>query len=89
MVDTDDTRRTTDDGRRTTDAGRRTTPRVWHKLPTGELKTEKTNKRGSGPKARGRGRNAALEAMKERKALVKKQREEKMNVCNQLIIPVA
>ena len=24
--------------RRTTDAGRRTTPRVWHKLPTGELK---------------------------------------------------
>ena len=40
MVDTDDTRRTTDDGRRTTDDGRRTTPRVWHKLPTGELKTE-------------------------------------------------
>ena len=39
MVDTDDTRRTTDDGRRTTDDGRRTTPRVWHKLPTGELKT--------------------------------------------------
>ena len=38
MVDTDDTRRTTDDGRRTTDDGRRTTPRVWHKLPTGELK---------------------------------------------------
>ena len=32
MVDTDDTRRTTDDGRRTT-------PRVWHKLPTGELKS--------------------------------------------------
>ena len=31
MVDTDDTRFTTD-------AGRRTTPRVWHKLPTGELK---------------------------------------------------
>ena len=31
MVNTDDTRRTTDDGRRTT-------PRVWHKLPTGELK---------------------------------------------------
>ena len=31
MVDTDDTR--------TTDDGRRTTPRVWHKLPTGELKT--------------------------------------------------
>ena len=31
MVDTDDTRRTTDDTRRTT-------PRVWHKLPTGELK---------------------------------------------------
>ena len=31
MVDTDDTRRTID-GRR------RTTPRVWHKLPTGELK---------------------------------------------------
>ena len=34
MVDTDDTRRTTDDGRRTT-------PRVWHKLPTGELKMVK------------------------------------------------
>ena len=34
MVDTDDTRRTTDDGRRTT-------PREWHKLPTGELKSEK------------------------------------------------
>ena len=34
MVDTDDTRRTIDDGRRTT-------PRVWHKLPTGELKTTK------------------------------------------------
>ena len=33
MVDTDDTRRTTNDGRRTT-------PRVWHKLPTGELKTK-------------------------------------------------
>ena len=32
MVDTDDTRRTTDDERRTT-------PRVWHKLPTGELKS--------------------------------------------------
>ena len=32
MVDTDDTRRTTDDRRRTT-------PQVWHKLPTGELKT--------------------------------------------------
>ena len=31
MVDTDDTRRTTNDGRGTT-------PRVWHKLPTGELK---------------------------------------------------
>ena len=31
MVDTDDTRRTTDDGHWTT-------PRVWHKLPTGELK---------------------------------------------------
>ena len=30
MVDTDDTRCTTDE--------RRTTPRVWHKLPTGELK---------------------------------------------------
>ena len=42
MVDTDDTRRTTDDGRRTTDDGRRTTPRVWHKLPTGELKTGET-----------------------------------------------
>ena len=39
MVDTDDTRRTTDDSRRTTDDGRRTTPGVWHKLPTGELKT--------------------------------------------------
>ena len=33
MVDTDDTRRTTDDGRRTT-------PRVWHELPTGELKIQ-------------------------------------------------
>ena len=33
MVDTDDTRRTPD-------AGRRTTPRVWHKLPTGELKND-------------------------------------------------
>ena len=43
MVDTDDTRRTTDDGRRTTDDGRRTTPRVWHKLPTGELKKELRN----------------------------------------------
>ena len=32
MVDTDDTRRTPD-------AGHRTTPQVWHKLPTGELKT--------------------------------------------------
>ena len=31
MVDTDDTRRMIHDGRRTT-------PRVWHKLPTGELK---------------------------------------------------
>ena len=31
MVATDDTRLTTDDRRRTT-------PRVWHKLPTGELK---------------------------------------------------
>ena len=30
-------RHTTYDGRRTTDDGRRTTPRVWHKLPTGEL----------------------------------------------------
>ena len=30
-------RHTTDDSRRTTDNGRRTTPRVWHKLPTGEL----------------------------------------------------
>ena len=37
MVDTDDTRRTTDDGRRTT-------PRVWHKLPTGELKNNKFTK---------------------------------------------
>ena len=36
MVDTDDTRRTTYDGRRTT-------PRVWHKLPTGELKKEFAN----------------------------------------------
>ena len=36
MVDTDDTRRTMD-------AGRRTTPRVWHKLPTGELKSLKMN----------------------------------------------
>ena len=33
MVDTDDTRHTTDDERRTT-------PRVWHKLPTGELKND-------------------------------------------------
>ena len=33
MVDTDDVRRTADDGRRTT-------PRVWHKFPTGELKTD-------------------------------------------------
>ena len=32
MVDTDDTRRTMNDGRRKT-------PRVWHKVPTGELKT--------------------------------------------------
>ena len=32
-------RHTTYDGRQTTDDGRRTTPRVWHKLPTGELKT--------------------------------------------------
>ena len=32
MVDTDDTPRTIHDGRRTT-------PRVWHKLPTGELKS--------------------------------------------------
>ena len=32
-------RHTTYDIRRTTDDGRRTTPRVWHKLPTGELKT--------------------------------------------------
>ena len=32
MVDTDDTRRTMDDVRRTP-------PRVWHKLPTGELKS--------------------------------------------------
>ena len=31
MVDTDDTRQTIHDRRRTT-------PRVWHKLPTGELK---------------------------------------------------
>ena len=38
MVDTDDTRRTTDDGRRTT-------PRVWHKLPTGELKNVEIIKR--------------------------------------------
>ena len=34
MLDTDDTRRTTNDGRRTT-------PRVWHKLPTGELKRQR------------------------------------------------
>ena len=34
MVDTDDT-----DILRTMDNGRRTTPRVWHKLPTGELKS--------------------------------------------------
>ena len=27
-----------DDSRRTIHAGRQTTPRVWHKLPTGELK---------------------------------------------------
>ena len=37
-------------------------------------KTEKTNKSskesGTGPKARGRGRNAALEAMRERKAII-------------------
>ena len=26
-----------------TDDGRWTTPRVWHKLPTGELKMDKTN----------------------------------------------
>ena len=37
MVDTDDTRRTTDDERRTT-------PRVWHKLPTGELKKHQITK---------------------------------------------
>ena len=36
MVDTDDTRRTTDEGHRTT-------PRVWHKLPTGELKMAAIN----------------------------------------------
>ena len=36
MVDTDDTRRTMNDGRRTT-------PRVWHKLPTGELKIKYDN----------------------------------------------
>ena len=30
----------THDGRFTTDDGRRTTPRVWHKLPTGELKSD-------------------------------------------------
>ena len=34
MVDTDDSRRMTDDERRTM-------PRVWHKLPTGELKSTK------------------------------------------------
>ena len=33
MVDTDDTQRTKDDEQRT--------PWVWHKLPTGELKTSK------------------------------------------------
>ena len=32
MVDTDDTRHMT-----AANDGRRTTPRVWHKLPTGEL----------------------------------------------------
>ena len=37
MVDTDDTLRTMDDGRRPTNAGHLTMPRVWHKLPTGEL----------------------------------------------------
>ena len=31
MVDTDNTQHTTDDDRRTS-------PRVWHKLPTGELR---------------------------------------------------
>ena len=36
MVDTDDTRCTTDDERQTT-------PRVWHKLPTGELKMHEPN----------------------------------------------
>ena len=34
MVDTDDTGQTMDNGRRTT-------PGVWHKLPTGELKSNK------------------------------------------------
>ena len=38
MVDTDDTRRMMDADRWTPDNRRRTTPRVWHKLPTGELK---------------------------------------------------
>ena len=31
-------RHTTDDGRRTMNDRRWTTPRIWHKLPTGELK---------------------------------------------------
>ena len=52
MVDTDGERHTTDDKRRTkmisqlflivmvdTDDTRQTTPQVWHKLPTGELKS--------------------------------------------------
>ena len=43
-----------------------------------------TKERGTGPKARGRGRNAMLQAVKERKALLKQQQEEKMNVCNYL-----
>ena len=32
-------RHTTYDGQRTTNDGCWTTPRVWHKLPTGELKS--------------------------------------------------
>ena len=39
MVDTDDTQSTMDDIRQMTDDGRRTMLQVWHKLPTGELKT--------------------------------------------------
>ena len=51
MVDTDDTRRTMDDGRRTT-------PGVWHKLPTGELKT--LSKLDLEPKCQGHSRNQKI-----------------------------